>query len=208
MVNGKLLSLHKLFFVTIPTLFNCLRSGLPFDNSWKLVGAPVVIRRKWYERVFAHHYGGTLKIGKHFNCNNTIASNSIGLIQPCVFDIAIDGSQIIIGDNVGISGSTLNAATSIVIEDNVLIGSGCVITDTDSHPLDYEARVADDSSKTCTSPILIKEGAFIGARCFIMKGVTIGKHAIIGAGSVVTKSIPDHCIACGNPAAIIRDNKK
>lgn len=204
MVNSKLMNIYKLFFVTIPTLFNCLRSGLPFDKSWKLVGKPVIIRRKWYEKAFAHHPGGTINIGHQFICNNTIASNSIGLIQPCIFDIAIDGSQIIIGNNVGISGATLNAATSIVIEDNVMIGSGCVITDTDSHPIDYEARMEDDSTQTCTMPILIKEGAFIGARCFIMKGVTIGKHSIIGAGSVVTKSIPDNCIACGNPAKVIK----
>ena len=120
------------------------------------------------------------------------------------FNIAIDGSSIVIGNNVGISGSTINAASSIVIEDNVSIGSGCLITDTDSHPIEYSARIADDNSKTKTAPIIIKEGAFIAARCIAMKGVTIGTHSVIGAGSVVTKSIPDNCIACGNPARVVK----
>ena len=153
---------------------------------------------------FCHHYGGMLTIGKNFSCKNKVNSNSIGLIQPCIFDIAIDGSRIVIGNNVGISGATINAANCVTIEDNVAIGSGCLITDTDSHPIEYSARITDDNSKTKTAPIHIKEGAFIGARCIVMKGVTIGTHSVIGAGSVVTKSIPDNCIACGNPAKVVK----
>lgn len=199
-----LLSIYNLFWVKVPTFFNCFFSGLKYDCTWKVVGRPKVIKRKWYEKMFVGHNGGRLIIGKNFNCNNTVISNTIGLIQPCVFNIVLDNSKIIIGDNVGISGSTINAASNITIEDNVAIGSGCLITDTDSHPIDYKARLADDNSKTKTAPILIKEGAFIGARCIVMKGVTIGAYSVIGAGSVVTKSIPDKCIACGNPAKVIR----
>ena len=202
------MNIYRHFYIQIPSFFNCLRSGLPFDKSWKIVGRPYIIKRSWYEKMFAGHYGGTLKIGKGLVCNNKVDSNSIGLIQPCVFNIAIDGSRIIIGNNVGISGATINAANSITIEDNVAIGSGCIITDTDSHPLGYEDRMADDNGKTKTAPIFIKEGAFIGARCIIMKGVTIGAHSVIGAGSIVTKSIPDNCIACGNPAKVIKTNIK
>lgn len=109
-----------------------------------------------------------------------------------------------IGNNVGISGSTVNASLEVIIEDNVQIGSGCIITDTDSHPVEYEARLKDDNSKTNKKPIHIKEGAFIGARSIVMKGVTIGCHAVIGAGSVVTKDVPANCIACGNPAKIVK----
>ena len=78
---------------------------------------------------------GTLTIGSHFKCNNRKKSNSIGLIQPCVFNISILGSLLTIGNNVGISGSSISATTSVTIGDNVLIGSGCLITDTDAHPI-------------------------------------------------------------------------
>ena len=196
--------IYRLLFVCVPTYINCKRAGLKYNSSWKVIGRPYIIKRKWYERRIAGHIGGKLTIGVNFSCNNIVDSNSIGLIQPCVFNIAIDGSSIVIGNNVGISGSTINAASSIVIEDNVAIGSGCLITDTDSHPIEYAARITDDNSKTKTAPIIIKEGAFIGARCIVMKGVTIGTHSVIGAGSVVTKSIPDNCIACGNPAKVVK----
>lgn len=188
----------------IPTFIWCKISGLPFDSSWNIQGRPYIIKRKWYDRFFRNLKGGKIIIGKNFKCNNSIDSNSIGLIQPCIFDILENNSKIIIGNNVGISGSTINATTSIQIEDDVMIGSGCIITDTDSHPILYEDRMCNNKSKINRKPILIKKGAFIGARSIILKGVTIGKYSIVGAGSVVTKNVPDNCIVCGNPAVIIK----
>jgi acetyltransferase-like isoleucine patch superfamily enzyme len=51
---------------------------------------------------------------------------------------------------------------------------------------------------------LLREGCWIGANTVILPGVTIGKNAVVGASSVVTKSIPDYAIAVGNPARVIR----
>lgn len=61
-----------------------------------------------------------------------------------------------------------------------------------------------DSCLAKSSPITIEDNVLIGSRCIILKGVTIGARSVIGAGSVVTKSIPEDCIAVGNPARIIR----
>lgn len=188
----------------LPTFFWCFISGFPFDSTWRIKGRAYIIKRKWYDRYFRGLKGGKIVIGKSFCCNNAITSNTIGLIQPCVFDIVDENSSIIIGNNVGISGSTINATVSVVIEDNVLIGSGCIITDTDSHPIQYYDRVNDTKEKTTKAPIVIKEGAFIGARSIVLKGVTIGRHSIVGAGSVVSKNVPDNCIVVGNPAKIIK----
>lgn len=55
-----------------------------------------------------------------------------------------------------------------------------------------------------SKPILIKEGAFIGAHAIVLKGVTIGKYSVIGAGSVITKDIPDNEVWAGNPARFIK----
>lgn len=201
-----LFRVYRIIYQNIPTFVNCLLSGLKYNSSWIVQGCPRVINRKWYDRILRGLKGGKIIIGDDFKCNNTITSNSIGLIQPCVFNISMEEAVIKIGNNVGISGSTINAASSIEIEDNVSIGSGCLITDTDSHPLDYEARIQDDNTKTHASPIVLKEGCFIGARSIVLKGVTVGEHSIIGAGSVVTKSIPANCIACGNPARVVKEN--
>ena len=202
--NSILLRVYRVFYQNIPTFKNCLLSGLKYNSTWFVQGRPRVIKRKWYDRLLRGLKGGKIIIGNDFKCNNTITSNSIGLIQPCVFNISMESAVIKIGNNVGISGATINAALSVEIEDNVSIGSGCLITDTDSHPLDYEARIQDDNTKTLASPIVLKEGCFIGARSIILKGVTIGEHSIIGAGSVVTKPIPANCIACGNPARVVK----
>ncbi|WP_394338634.1 acyltransferase [Flavobacterium aquicola] len=58
-----------------------------------------------------------------------------------------------------------------------------------------------------TDKITIHKGAFIGARAFIMPGITIGENAIVGAGSLVTKNVEETAVVAGNPAKIINYNK-
>ncbi|WP_420360969.1 acyltransferase [Companilactobacillus halodurans] len=58
-----------------------------------------------------------------------------------------------------------------------------------------------------TAPITIKEGAWIGAKAVLLPGVTIGKHAIVGAGSVVTKDVTEYTVVGGNPAKVIKTLK-
>ena len=78
-----------------------------------------------------------------------------------------------------------------------------LITDTDAHPLDYLARrTSNDGTKA--APIVIEDDVWVGAHSIILKGVTIGARSIIGAGSVVTKSIPTDCVAAGNPCRVIK----
>lgn len=86
-----------------------------------------------------------------------------------------------------------------------------MILDTDVHQLDYLARRGEkpvnnnDSTTTVqTAPVTIENDVWIGANCQILKGVTIGARSVIGAGSVVTKSIPADSIAVGNPCKVIR----
>lgn len=86
------------------------------------------------------------------------------------------------------------------IEDDVFIGPGSVTTN-DKYP------GSDGASDNLVGPI-IKQGAQIGARVVILPGVTIGKNSIIGAGSVVTKDIPDNSVAYGNPAKVVAKRDK
>lgn len=188
------------------TLINCYRSGLPYNSTWKLRGRLYIQKRNVFQRLLhPNEKNGTLVIGNYFSCNNSLKSNSVGIFQPCLFNIFRPGSQILIGDNVGISGSTINASKSIIIGDNTIIGSGCLITDTDSHPISAEKRLCKDYYKyTSCKEIKIGKNVFVGARSIIMKGVKIGDGAVIGAGSVVTKDVPENTIVAGNPARIIK----
>lgn len=121
----------------------------------------------------------------------------------CYFRAERDGF-ISIGNNVGISHTNITSFAGVTIEDNVLIGSGVKIWDTDFHSVDYTYRRYSEDPDVKSAPILIKEGAFIEACSIILKGVTIGRNSVIGAGAVVTKNVPDNEIWAGNPAKFVK----
>ena len=121
------------------------------------------------------------------------------------------GAQITIGDYVGISSSCIWASNSITIGNYVAIGGDCLIMDTDAHSQNWRIRCNQDNPTHLTdkqdaanAPIVISDFVWIGAKCIILKGVTIGARSIIAAGSVVTKDIPSDCIAGGNPCRVLR----
>lgn len=140
-----------------------------------------------------------IELGKNVTFNN---HNDAGWNSCCSIWVR-EGASLIIGDNSGFNGVLLYAANSITIGNNVRVGGGTRIFDTDFHPLDYEVRRTSKIG-TKTAPIIIEDDVFIGAGCFILKGVIIGARSIIAAGSVVTKSIPSDEIWGGNPAKLIR----
>ena len=147
----------------------------------------------------------SIRIGNHFlfysgDCYNPLARNIRGSI------FAFKGSKIEIGDNVGLSSCVLWCSKSIKIGNHVNIGADTIILDTDSHSLDYRIRRDRvlDAKSARTAPIVIEDDVLIGTRCIILKGVTIGARSVIGAGSIVTKSIPSDCVAAGNPCRVIK----
>lgn len=148
---------------------------------------------------------GTMVVGKRLHLNSWFGLCETSFKARCRIEV-LNGAHLTIGDNVGLSCVAISCFSSIDIGDNVKIGAGVHIFDTDFHSLDYyERRVAEsDSLKSKKKPIVIGNDVFIGAMTIILKGVTIGQRSIIGAGSVVTKSIPADEIWGGNPAKFIR----
>lgn len=145
-----------------------------------------------------------LFIGNNFAMNNGLKNNPIGCPQVCTFWVG-NNSSITIGNNVGISQTTLVSHCSITIGNNVKIGGGTCIYTTDFHSLDPKIRASkDDLVQSKCAPVHICDNVFIGAHSIILKGVTIGENSIIGAGSVVTKNIPANQIWGGNPVKFIR----
>ena len=121
-----------------------------------------------------------------------------------VFQTFSPDSSITIGNNVGISHTIICARVGVTIEDNVLIGGGVKIYDTDFHSVNYEERLMSPDPGIKSKPVRICEGAFIGGHSIILKGVTVGRHSVIGAGSVVTHDVPDYEIWAGNPAVFVK----
>ncbi len=136
-----------------------------------------------------------------------------------------------VGKNVGIGVPFYcDHGKSIFIGDDVIVGLNCTFVDnaeihignrvmiapnvqiyTASHPTLPQERLIDNWEgvsptyfRTYAKPVIIEDNVWIGGGAIILPGVTIGKNAVIGAGSVVNKSIPENCVAAGNPCKVIK----
>lgn len=154
------------------------------------------------------HGNGRINIGKNVKINSSEASNPIG--GPTFTVFSLQGGMITIGDNVGMSNVAIVCRDKVEIGDNVLLGGGVKIYDTDFHSLSAEERKNRDivQEKTKSKAVIIKQGAFIGAHSIILKGVTIGEGAVVGAGSVVTKDIPSFEVWAGNPVRFLKKGEQ
>ena len=130
--------------------------------------------------------------------------------------------EVVIGNRVFIGGSTIMCRTKIEFGNNIFVAWGSYFYDHDSHSLDYKLRQDDISQQLTdirngeffithknwdvvnTASIKICDNAWIGMNALILKGVTIGEGAIVGAGSVVTKDVEPWTIVAGNPAKFIK----
>ena len=155
---------------------------------------------------------GEISIGDNFvmksgNGWSISARNIKGVLYT-----AIKG-RIEIGNNVGMSSTSIMARSLVRIGDNVNIGGDCIIMDSDSHRHYYLHRrkgfmkYVDDTKSIeplPTSPVIIEDDVWLGTRCIILKGVHIGARSIVAAGSIVVKDIPADEIWGGNPARFIK----
>jgi UDP-2-acetamido-3-amino-2,3-dideoxy-glucuronate N-acetyltransferase len=110
------------------------------------------------------------------------------------------GQNVNIGNNVTIGNfvkiqNNVSVYEGVVLEDYVFCGPSMVFTNIINPRCKYPQRGSEFYSKT-----IVKEGASLGANCSIVCGVVIGKHSFVGAGTVVTKDIPDYALVVGNPA--------
>lgn len=114
------------------------------------------------------------------------------------------GKRVIIrpGTKLFAESETLNPA--IVIEDNVMIGCG-VHFYIHNHRFDRADIPLIEQGHYPAKQIILEEGCWIGANTILLPGVTIGRNDVVGAGSVVTKSIPAHTLVVGNPARIVQE---
>ena len=148
--------------------------------------------------------GAKCIIGKDLLMNNSADYSDSGTNGKCRIEVR-DNAILAIGDNVGMSDVTISCHQKITIGNNVLLGVGSHIRDTDNHslnPMDW--NTPKDWLNKKTAEIIIEDNVFIGAYSFILKGVAIGQNSVIGAGSVVTRSVPEGEIWAGNPAKFIR----
>lgn len=151
-----------------------------------------------------------ISLGAKVICGDNLYIRSCGKYtdtaenRRCKFIVGKD-AFLRIGSNVGITASTIVCKKSVVIGDNVLIGGGCFIFDTNFHPIQSKERINPLTSNNGEKkPVIISNNVFLGSSCIICKGVTIGENAVIAAGSVVVKDVPANEVWGGNPARFIK----
>lgn len=153
----------------------------------------------WLSRKFTQ--AGIIVVKDSFPLPEVINNGGSLLAENCQF---YSGVRIEIGKGGTVrigNGTYINRNTLLVCESEINIGANCkiswdvIIMDSDLHPL--------NSKETVKKPVYIEDKAWIGCRCIILKGVTIGEGAVVAAGSIVTKDVPAYTIYGGNPAKFI-----
>jgi maltose O-acetyltransferase len=135
---------------------------------------------------------GTLLIGDRVRLVSTIATLELA-VEP--------GATLDIGDGVFINyGCSIGATKLVRIGSRCTIGTHVIVIDNDFHRVEPERR----DERPLSQPIILEENVWLGARVVVLRGVTIGAHSVIGAGSVVARNIPPRVVAAGVPAKVVR----
>lgn len=164
------------------------------------------VKRKFF------HFGNNSTINKPYLQLSGLKNISIGdnatILNNCRLSVYgnSDKANIIIGSNcyIGFGFSALcSAKANIRIGDSVLFASNVIVTN-ENHGINPEIETPYMDQELTAKDVSIGDGSWIGEKVVILPGIKIGKKCIVGAGSVVTKSIPDFSMAVGNPAKIIK----
>lgn len=174
------------------------QKGVRFSGSAILNGWPILsVKRR-----------GQIVIGNNAVLTSWSKYTALGVAHPVILRALTEQARVTIGDNVGLSGTTICAAEEITIGNDCLVGANVMIVDTDFHPIEPQDRRSEPLSAAKSRPVHIADNVFIGGHSLILKGVTIGENSVIGAGSVVTRDIPANSIAAGNPCKVIMPIKR
>lgn len=166
--------------------------GIRLRKGWRIFGMPIIQKYR----------ASTIEIGEQVEMRSWRSSNPLAPYHPVVLATRSASARIQLGYSVGLASSMIISATSIDIGDRVMVGANSTIIDTDFHPLDPAERRTNVRGGA-SAPVVIEDDVFIGMSCIILKGVRIGRGAVIGAGSVVSRDVPARMIAAGNPARVV-----
>jgi acetyltransferase-like isoleucine patch superfamily enzyme len=161
-----------------------------------LVGRPSIERAE----------GARIIIGQGVTLVSEPTANTAGINHPVILSAEGHGSIIKIGNGVGISGASIVTCSEIEIGDDTMIGANCNIYGTDFHFVEADKRLAQSSTADApTAPIKIGKRCWLASNVTVLKGISIGDEAVVGAMSLVTKDVDTKTIVAGVPAKKIKE---
>ena len=167
-------------------------AGVKWGRGWRIYGRPVLER----------HRRSTIRFGDDLQLRCWLSANPLGANHRVIICTWESGAELTVGSGFGMTGGSIVAASRVTIGNNVNVGANTSIIDTDFHPLGPAARRLEPQGGR-SAPVTIESDVFIGMNCLILKGVTVGGGSVVGAGSVVSKDVPQGSIVAGNPARVI-----
>lgn len=209
------------------TIIKTILENIGWMLSWLI---PAKAPKLW-RAIMAHIYTGTLKHKfAHWGHNSVMAYRANNLFGLCYIKVGDDtqiakgvqltawnqykgisyNPEIIIGSHCNIRDNVhISAIGQIEIGNNLLTGTGVLITDNSHGTLDFDMLQLPPENRPlfCKGKISIGNNVWLGNSVCILSGVTIGDGAIIGANAVVTHDIPAYSIAVGIPAHVIKQTK-
>jgi acetyltransferase-like isoleucine patch superfamily enzyme len=173
--------------------------------SWKRAGVDGLVEAKFIGRpIFSTRAGATIRIGAGFTAVSSARRQVIGVNHPTIIRAIDSAAHLTIGEHCGVSGATIVCKNRIEIGDGCLLGANVLIADTDFHPVhSIRRRHAAIPERDERHSVLIGDDVFIGSAAIILKGTTIGDHAVVGAGAVVSGKVEAGSIVAGNPARVV-----
>ena len=169
-------------------------NGIRFGRGLRAVGVPAV----------NVSLGGRAEIGERFTIRTGLHDTEVGSADS---RIRVGPKGVLrIGNRVGMSNATIVCEESVEIGDDVLLGGGVQVFDTNFHSTDAAVRASGRETRADvrTAPVRIGPRVFVGANAIVCKGVTIGDEAVVAAGSVVVCDVPACETWGGNPARRIK----
>lgn len=162
----------------------------------------------------------TLTLFANATCQNTGETDNVKIGTQCTLGClfqAFYGGKISVGDNTYIGPQTIIQSKELITIGNaVIIANNVLIVDNNNHPTSPDMRLKMSACNDFlndelwswkyadSKPIVIEDNVWIGRDSRIMKGVTIGKGAIVALGAIVTKDVPPYTIVAGNPATVVK----
>ena len=192
MILYRISGIRKLTLLVQNLFFNLLYQSR-IGNRIKIFGWPIV----------SIHESSEIRMGKGIMLISDSYFSEPGIAHAVILRTLSPKARIHIGNNVGMSGGGICAATEVIIGNNVMFGANAFVSDTDFHPISPNDR-RYSTENISSEPVIIEDNVFIGMNVLILKGVRIGENSIIGAGSIVTSEIGPNSIAVGIPAKVIR----